>query len=240
MSLTRVAIYLSLVFVLCNGVQAEEPKQPAKETPKPGPQPLLQTLPEDGAWVTYFVLMKTNGNENQAEWTAASVGTKQVDGNPYRWLELSAKSGGSVYRVYKALIPESKFVPGKNPIRDAKEIWVRYGNETPRRISSIRDEDPTLDLLLSGPVSNVKKLDETETVDWQKGRLKCEIWEGENKLDVKFLKLENKQRLLKNKNVPFGIAGSKVKISNGDRSAEVEYVLDNFGTGAKSLLPEVK
>jgi hypothetical protein len=240
MSLARRALFLSLVFVLCHGLQAKEPQPPTEETPKPGPQPLLQTLPEDGAWVTYFVLLKTDGNEQQLEWTAASVGTKQVDGEPHRWLELSAKSGGSVYRVYKALIPESRFVPGKNPIRDSKELWVRYGNESPRRIPSIRDEDPTLDLLLSGPVSNVKKLHETEDVDWQKGRLKCEIWEGENKLDAKFFKLENKQRLLKNKSVPFGIAGSKVKISNGDRSAEVEYVLDNFGTGAKSLLPEIK
>lgn len=234
MSLNRCALCLLLGFIVSADLHA------AKQADKAGPQPLLQTLPEDGAWVTYFVLMKINGDEDQVEWTAASVGTRQVDGEPHRWLELRAKGGGSVYRIYKALIPESKFVPGKNPLRDAGEIWVKYGDEEPRRISSIREDDPYLDLLLSGPVSNVKKLDETETVDWQKGRLKCEVWEGENKLDIQALKVENTQRLLKHKSVPFGIAGAKVHLSGGGQSADVEYILDNFGTGAKSLLPEIK
>ena len=228
MSVIRSVFCLSLGWIICVHVQAEEP-------PQSGPQPLLQTLPKDGAWVSYYVLMKINGDENQVEWKAASVGTKQVDGAPHRWLELSAKGGGEVYAVYKALIPELKFAPGKNPLHDAKEIWVRRQEDTPRRIASIREDDPHLDLLLSGPVSNVKKLDETKTVDWQKGRLECEVWEGENKLETQFLKIKNTQRLLKHQSVPFGIAGAKVQLSGGGQTAEVEYVLDNFGTGAETL-----
>lgn len=168
MSLLRIAVCATLGLLLCIEVQAEEPA-------KPGPQPLLQTLPKDGEWVSYYVLMKINGGENQVEWKAASVGTKQKEGEPHRWLELSAKAGEDVYRVYKALIPESKFAPGKNPLGDAKELWVRRGDDEPERISSLLEDDPYLALLLSGPVSNVKKLDETKTIDWQKGRVECEV-----------------------------------------------------------------
>lgn len=57
---------------------------------------------------------------------------------------------------------------------------------------------------------------------------------------IQSLKVENTQRHLKHKSVPFGIAGAKVHLSGGGQSADVEYILDNFGTGAKSLLPEIK
>jgi len=236
----RRALCLSLGLIASLQLHADEPLEQAKEPQQPGPQPLLQTLPEDGAWVTYYVLMKIDGDENQVEWTAASVGTKDVDGEPHRWLELRAKGGDTVYRMYKALIPESKFAPGKNPMKDAREIWVRDGNDAPRRISSIREDDPYLDLLLSGPVSNVIKLDKTENVEWQKGRLNCEIWEGENKIEIRSLKVENTHRVLKNKSVPFGIAGAKVRLQGGNRSAAVELVLDSFGKDAKTLLPDIK
>lgn len=234
MQLIRFAFVLAITILVTAGAPADEPQ-------KPGPQPLLQSLPKDGAWVTYYALIKFSDGETQSEWTASSVGTKQVNGEPHRWLELIAKSSqGKLIIVYKALIPESEFGPGKNPIRHASEIWVKHLNAEPRKISSLKDEDPYFDLLLSGPVANVKKLDETESVDWQQGSLTCDIWEGENKLDTGFFKIENSQRLLKNDKVPFGIAASKVRLRGGDRTAEIEYVLTNFGTDAKTLLPDIK
>ncbi len=212
----------------------------ADERAEPGPQPLLQRLPKEGAWVEYFVTIRARGDETQPRWKAASVGRKDVDGEPHRWLELSARNDESVYVVYKGLIPESAFGPGRDPLAKARELWVRQGDGNPRRIRGVEETDPYMALILRGPVNSVEKQAESATVRWQRGNLECEVWVGRNEIDLGLAKVKSSQRLLQHESVPFGIAGAVVELESATEKAKVEFSLTDMGADAKTLLPGIR
>ena len=49
-------------------------------------EPLIQTLPADGAWASYHVTMKQQEIETTPTWFLRSVGGKVVDGRKCRWM----------------------------------------------------------------------------------------------------------------------------------------------------------
>lgn len=211
--------------------------------------PLLQTLPADGAWASYYVTIKVEGQPEQSPlWTIRSVGGKTVDGRKCRWIEMDGsreQDGKSItYVVYKLLIPEKAFGKGKNPFKQVKQAWVKTLGEDPRQIEDLQRNDPYLNLILSGPVKGVKQLKKKQPVDWQKGRLQCRVLTGSSSFDNKVLQVQLTHRVLLHDEVPFGIAGCNFdlagKLGNRKLTARVEVTLKAFGNKAKSALPDVK
>jgi len=208
-------------------------------------------LPEDGVWNRYHVNLNIAGVETASPWVFASVGRKTVDGKPCRWLELRQMTEDSkqTLRVIKALIPEDAFGKEKDPTAAVKLAWTRLGEMEPQQMDLDGDMDAFnrfVMLVLRGPTKNLKVLEESETVDWQRGKLDCRVITGESRFesDDKTLKVDLKHRLLINDKIPFRLAGSQFKIDVNILGQDVEagatFTIVETGNGAKSVLPNVE
>lgn len=211
---------------------------------------LVQTLPADRTWVGFHVVLKEQDRETTPTWYLRSVGGKLVDGKKCRWIELQSREFDQTLNkernviLYKVLVAESEFGAGKNPLSKALKVWVKAGDEDPREVESIAAADPYLSLVIGGPVAGVKKLDQKEPVDWQEGRLQCDVLSGASRTEFGQFKVEVTHRVCRHNDVPFGIAAAKqeFKVSFGTQSTggSVDFTLKAIGKDAKSELPSVE
>ena len=215
---------------------ADEPKSAA----------LIQTLPADGAWVTFNVNIVVNGTEVVPTWLVRSVGKADHEGKPCRFIELEQKCPtpplGNV--TWRLLVPESEFGSGKHPFGKALKIWIQREADQPQAVDSIAQEDPIFAALIVGPTSDVMVLKEKEKVAWQRGNLECEVVTGNQESDFLGAKLKMSHRVLRHGDIPFGLAGMKQDITFGAAGAKQEVkitmTLQDHGMDAKPKLPELK
>jgi hypothetical protein len=204
---------------------------------------LVQQLPKAGMGQKYHVNLTIDGREEIQVWIAQSVGRKDVDGKPARWIELI---GGpkDFPIIFKVLVHEHEFGKGKNPLSKAIETWQKRGMDKPKKITSIKNADLYFWLLLSGPSGKSVTLKEKHTINWQGGAFECDIQTGVTKFDVGFGAISISHRVYWHKDSPFGLCGGKQeyvgKFGDRERRAEVEYVLTDLIKNAKPILPGVK
>ena len=206
-------------------------------------EPLLQMLPEDGEWVAFHVNMNVAGQATTPVWTIKSVGKKDVADVKYRWIELQSKEGERNVIMFKCLVAETEFGKGKNPLAHALQVFVKFGDQEPREVESIAAADTPLALLLAGPAES-KKLDAKEPVEFQSGRLECDVFTGSAKSELGNAKVEISYRMLMSDKVPHGLAGAKFQIEAdfaGNKVAgSIELSLKDTGKDAKSEFPAIE
>jgi hypothetical protein len=206
-------------------------------------EPIIQTLPEDGAWVRYHVNLSVAGQATTPAWTVKSVGKKDVAGVAHRWIELQSKQQDRNEIAFKCLVAETEFGKGKNPLAHALQVFVKYADQEPREVESIAAADTALALILAGP-AEAKKLDAKESVEMQSGRIECDVYTGTAKSEIGTAKVELTYRLLKSDKIPYGLAGAKFQIeadlAGNKLAGSAELSLKETGKDAKSELPTIE
>jgi hypothetical protein len=205
---------------------------------------LVQDLPPDGSWITYHVTMKVGAQEVQPIWTVRSVGTKIVDNEPCRWIEMQSLDQDQS-TVFKLQIPEKEFGKGKNPFGNAKKVWFKGPNATDaKEFNSLAEIDLPLSIILQGPTTDVKKRDQKEPVKWQSGQFDSDVFEGLNSTELFGNKFELSHIVWKHADVPFGVAAMKqtmkLKLGTETQNASLDMTLKEFGKDAKTALPQVE
>ncbi len=220
---------------------------------------LVYRLPKDGTWVTYHVNWQLYGpeaedSEGTGTWTMQSVGTEMVDGKKCRWIEiteqLDARAGEPKQeRTVKFLIPETALQSEKDPRKHTIRYWWKMGNNDAKKHDGQQMSGQTL-MFLHGRAESSKEIKLDKTVLYQRGefkfekaRLEKEVYRWQHNGKQRAMTFQN--TLWLNEKVPFGTAASKIETKF---SQEDEYLwtwtrklsLNDFGTGAKSVLPDAK
>ncbi len=207
-------------------------------------EPLIQLLPADGEWVAFQTSVEENGKSVSNIWTIKSVSKKEVAGVPCRWIEMQLKREEKSLMLIKCLIPESEFGKGKHPLGKAKQVFIKQGDRELAEFPSLAAASPLVALVLQGPGTDAKKLDEKEAVEMQAGKIECDIISGKSEGDLGFVKTTLTHRLLLTDKTAFGLAGATVEISitvNGKTDkAKLKNSLHESGKDAKSALPDVQ
>lgn len=220
---------------------------------------LIQKLPKDGSWVEYHMEWKLFGpqaadSEGTGTWTMRSVGTEMVDGKKCRWIEiteqLDATAGEPKFeRTYKFLIREKALQSGKDPRKHMIRFWWKAGSNDAKKYDGQQISAMAL-MFLHGRVESSKEIKLNKTVLYQRGEFKFEKARSEK--EVHRWQHNGAQRAMTfqntlwlNEKVPFGTAASKIetKFSENDKYLWTwirKCSLSDFGTGAKSALPDAK
>ena len=211
---------------------------------------LLQTLPEDGSWVTFQATAGPEGNNASLTWTLRSVGTAFHEGKKCRFLELEQTLDNGPKEIYfyqlqpfvwRVLIPEEAFGEGKDPLSHAVMSWFKKGDDEPVAMLPGEGPDPILSTIIRGPAGNFTTESEREKVSWQQGQLSCSVQSGQRELEFAGAELKFDFRVLRSDEVPFSIGGLRQEIKtvfNGEEyKIGINANLRNHGTRAEAKLP---
>lgn len=215
---------------------------------------LIQELPQDGSWVKYHLVQtqtREGGglDERSASVTISSVGQTVVNGQPCRWIEIYCPEYPLAERkprtIGKVLVPEAHLGRGRQTSEHALRGWEQvddYVEEIRKEeLRSMRGLGLTSFLLFSPdalvPPQPLKK---PRTIKYQDGELTCGGIKGAGETALGDSgAAEVTYRIWTHKNVPFGVAAMTVEFRKDGNDAEVtthEFVLTDFGTGAKTKL----
>lgn len=204
--------------------------------------PLLATLPADGAWAKHELRIQVNGQEQLLTWSVRSVGTFQQGGKDLRCIETELTGGGADLppACHRLLVPIDAFGENKHALGETVRMWVRRGEDPIESFDSISG-DPVTALFMAGATENVRKLDKTETVEWQRGKLECTVLTGRSTQEIGTSKFVTNWTVLRHKDVPFELAGVRMSISIGDQSdvVRVNMTLTDYGKDAQATLPQL-
>lgn len=213
---------------------------------------LIQSLPDDGAWVRYNVTCARNRREVEdaliATLTLRSVGMTQHNGQPHRWIEFEWRSqneagGDEGLEVTKWLILESELRPTGSPREHVARAWERRNAREVR----FRNLSETIldDLYLPSPLSDRKSEAVSRTVEYQRGRLDLEHcvtgssnWQ--NPTGTTATRMTH--RYWAGDSVPFGVAAARqtLEITAGRNVVgqyEWQFEMNDYGMDAASALP---
>ena len=205
---------------------------------------LLQTLPEDGVWSKFEVMVKIDGRELQTIWIARSVGRAFHDGKECRFVELEQMESGPEFGhvIWRLLIAESEFGADKHPLSKAVKMWHK-ANDTaePKLISEFKEGDPIFGAFVSGPETDRKRETEKSKLVWQRGELECDVITGSSEARIGTAKLTLLHRVLREKSVPFGFAGTHetLKIEGQPVVITAKFLLVDHGNKAEAKLPHL-
>lgn len=215
----------------------------------------VQSLPEDGCWVKFFLEVETSGPEGISDqatgsWTISSVGTKTVDGEKCRWIEIEehidqGDDGKPITRWFKYLVPEKDLVPGGDPLRNMVEYWHKDTYAT--RTGTKFDGRPAmLPMFFRGTPKTATAVAKPNRVRWQQGDFTVKQAEEQTQtVEAEECRLSIRDVVWKKTDIPFGTAAvnSTVRLHR-DAFPTYTYVrrlsLSNHGTDAKSKIPEAK
>jgi hypothetical protein len=209
---------------------------------------LVRKIPAEGNWATFHCTEEFDeGTKRTLRLTIIAGEKTSVDGQDCQWIDLKyqAAEDGSRERGagFKVLIACKLDGPNADPLGSAVKVWRTPDGQAPVELDldKFRTFFPRLHLVISPAIDNLKKTDQTETVEWQGGRLTCGVFEGTARREYPVETSEDECRLFLNDAVPFGVAGCtlRMKSSLGYRGT-IQYRLTDMGTEAKSDLSNVK
>ncbi|MSR56662.1 MAG: hypothetical protein EXS05_03185 [Planctomycetaceae bacterium] len=217
-----------------------------------------RTLPADGTWVRYFATAGVaRPDETILHYTYSLVGTKTVNDQVCRWVEMKTEVRNVAYsEIVKLLIPERELLEGKTPVKSLVRGWTKM-NDDP--VQSMLEKESIDDaeywygwttLVYPGPQRDAKVVRHPRIVEYQDDRL--DIAEGRE------MTYTASRRDASNGNtypivieaaywthpkVPLGWASAKLRVEyrRNDsllRVGTCESSVQAFGIDAKSALPD--
>ncbi len=91
------------------------------------------------------------------------------------------------------------------------------------------------------PLDGAKKTGDKETIDWQQGKMECEIATVQKHDKFHTDETDTLYRLKFNPKVPLGVAGATLKVTDSEGvKGTIEYSLLDMGDKAKSEIPDAK
>jgi hypothetical protein len=221
---------------------------------------LIQKLPKDGEWVSYYFEMKGKARQQEqtmtGTFTIKSVGSVMENGEKCRWIEIEMKGeegGKKRSHLSKILVREKDFAPGSKNLGRIVRGWKRSSAKAQLKELTENEKSGSGDMamLIGGKLSDEKVLKTKKVVDYQKGQLK--IAQGTTgKFEMKMpgkvpkdFKYDMTQSVWPHKNVPFGIAVLEINMKLTVKemvvmNMKMTFTLQNQGVGAKSQLPDKK
>ncbi len=204
----------------------------------------FQTLPEDGVWSKFEVMVKIDGRELRTEWFARSVGKAFHDGKECRFVELEQMESGPefAHTIWRLLIAESEFGANKNPLSKAVKIWHKTKDVEPKLIAELKEVDPIFASFVSGPETDRKREAEKSKIIWQRGELECDIITGRSEAMLGTAKLHLQHRVFREKSVPFGFAGTHETLTIEGQPVVItaKFLLVDHGNKAEAKLPQLQ
>ena len=218
-------------------------------------------FPKDGAWVRYETetVVSEPGGERQssAKCTLSFVGSVVDDGVPCRWVEIKRviTDPPELARtvITKTLVPE-KDLPGERLTRleHVRRRWSRLGDKPVREAETTGASHYSASLLLwtSGMLKNSEPVaKEAKDIDLQRGKLKnAEARTGEFIDNIrtrgafadKEYKSVMKYIVWQHPDLPIGFAEARIVVARslGPQKETTEYRIQDFGSDAKSELPD--
>lgn len=218
---------------------------------------LIQKLPKDGAWIRYTITFKQTGpyeRESTLDATLKLVGTTMHGGEKCRWVEwknILSDGGKASTSILKLLIREADLKAGAKPVVRIIRAFHRdpRGNVVEWKQDQVSQS--THGTLMFGAIKKPKTIKSARTIEYQKGKLKItsavtgEIalkWPGKLPADARHVVTRT---IWKHKSVPFGAAVVEMKRQfflkdKVTATTTTTHVVQDFGTGAKSALPDKK
>lgn len=228
------------VLSLLAALAAADPNAKVDAPAEPTLVPLLATLPEDGAWSKFEMKVEFSGQSHTVEWSVRSVGKGQQGGRDLRILETSLDQIGDLQQsVHRILVPVDGFGPNKDALGRSVRMWVKRGNDPIEMYDGIAG-DAITNLWLTGATSDIKRQSEPQTIDCKGKSLKCDVFTGKSEPAVGDGTFRCDWRILQQKEVPFGLAGAKLKIRTTDgNEIDVDLKLLDYGKNAEAKLPDL-
>lgn len=213
---------------------------------------IRQVAEEDGLWVEYFLTVRVVDRpetETTGSLKVSSVRSTSIDGTRHRWIELKLtihQENGDQRSWFKLLLPESQITDGE-PLKHVAKGWLkRDGGGEPVPFSELRDlERGLLQVFLPGSLAEFSEVEKPRRVDYQRGRLECpSAIEGREEVKADSIQADAEFTVWPHEEVPFGTAAMTVvaegQSGNGRALPRVvlDFVVNDFGTGSTSDLPE--
>jgi len=224
------------------------------------------SLPKDGWWVRYFVVIQREGNEDVTMKRKYSlVGTTTENGERCRWVEIQSVQpidGQELTDVIKFLIPEKELLENEKPLDSIVRAW-RKTNDGP--VEEVKFNQPlgvggsvaSADfawghslLIFPGPQRKSKSVEKKKVVEYQQGRLEVGAGQvGKHVATRKALTNGEKQEF-ETEFTAWNDAAiapacaamhSRTEFRRNDlliQAITEEVVLEDIGVDAKSELPE--
>lgn len=202
--------------------------------------PLLTTLPEDGHWAKYDLRLQAASQDHLLAYTVRSVGQFQQAGKDVRCIETELVGNAEIpSSVHRFLVPNESFGPDKYALGQAVRMWIRKGTDPVETFTDLSG-DPLTQLFQAGITHDLKKLDAKETVNWQRGKFECTVYTGKSSPEIGTTKFHTEWTMLRHADVPFGLAGLRLKITpeGQDNVLQVTLTLQDHGKDAKASLPD--
>lgn len=202
--------------------------------------PLLASLPEDGRWAKYDLRFQMGSQDQLLPYTVRSVGQFQQAGKDVRCLETDLVGNAEVpSMIHRFLVPNDAFGPDKYALGRSIRMWVRRGTDPVEMFNDLSGDELT-QLFQAGITQELKKQAAKETVNWQRGNLECTVYTGKSAPVIGTTKFPCEWTILRHDDVPFGLAGLRVKISpeGQDNVLNVTLTLQDYGKDAKAALPD--
>ena len=204
---------------------------------------LINNLPADGSWVIFRAKSELDIQGNlqsfDRELKLSSVGKKDVEGEPGRWIEISTEFFGRKVQA-KFLIAEKYFKPGQNPFDHIAKAWMIGREGELQEIPENRLRQMMI-FALAVPYFDKPEKKEKEKVKTELGEYECERAKGITELDgLMDTKVKLEGELWTHDKVPFGLVKAKIKGDLGIGSIETELQAIKSGGDAKTELPEAK
>jgi len=153
----------------------------------------------------------------------------------------------------KVLVPQGDLFESAKPFDKARRLWTRRGEAPPRKVNLAKNVSWVTweeQLLWTPGMLKPAHLNENESkvVEYQSGQLKCtrsfsgELSYTSSGPDKKEIKFNRKYTVWPHSKLPLGFAEARIESERilGDMKTRmvITYRLQDFGTDAKSELPE--
>lgn len=215
----------------------------------------VQSLPKDGCWVKFFLEIELSGpdgvnGEHTGSWTISSVGTKTVDGEKCRWIEIEehidqADDGKPFTGWFKYLVREKDLKPGGDPLANLIEYWHRDTSQSGTARKS-DDRPAMMPMFFRGTPKTAAAVTKPKRGLWQQGEFNIKQAEEQTQtIRSRECDLIIRDVVWRKADIPFGTAAvnSSVRLDR-DGFPSYTYVrrllLSDHGSGAKSKIPEAK
>ncbi len=203
---------------------------------------LSRQLPKQTAWVRYHMTEKwDDGTERTYQFEIHLFGPTITEKQSYRWIELKIRDDASKgWNILKWQISEDDLKRGGAALSNSRRAWRKRPDGQPKQFH-LDELFARLYLFSPPPLEGAKLTGEKESIDWQQGKMECEIATVRKKDKFLYDEADTVYQLKLNRRVPLGVAGAVLTVTDSTGTkGTIEYSLLDMGENAKSEIPNAK